>query len=162
MEERSSKSGEASIQVMSNPVRVYRRYAIVDGVMIQERVRREARGLLRRRPEAYLFATTLKHLNRDNCVPPNEELGRGKLPIDLLHTNGNRTELSNRVGPEPEPHANFLDNGSLYRPPAGLVCGRGADYEPCVVVVEPDGNFLWFLVHYYSVSHHCVSAKVLG
>ena len=123
----------------------------------------EARGLLRgRRLAAYLFAAPLKHLNRDNCVPPNEELGRGKLPIDLLHTNGNRTELSNRVGPEPEPHANFLDNGSLYRPPAGLVCGRGADYEPCVVVVEPDGNFLWFLVHYYSVSHHCVSAKVLG
>ena len=39
MEERSSKSGEASIQVMSNPVRVSRRYAIVDGVMIRERVR---------------------------------------------------------------------------------------------------------------------------
>ena len=99
-------------------------------------------GLLRaRRLEADLFTATLKHLNRDNCVPPDEELGRGKLPIDPLHTNGNRTELLNRVGPEPEPHANLLDNGSLYRPPAGLVRGRGADYESCVVVVKPDGNF---------------------
>ena len=105
-------------------------------------VRGEARDLLRgRRLEAYLFAATLKHLNGDNCLPSNEELGRGRLPIDLLHTNGNRTELLNRVGPEPEPHAHLLDNDSLYRPPAGLVRGRGADYEPCVVVVKPDGNF---------------------
>ena len=153
MEERSSKSGEASIQVMSNPVRVYRRYAIVDGVMIQERVRREARGLLRRRPEAYLFATTLKHLNRDDCVPPNEELGRGKLPVDLLRTNGSRTELLNRFGPEPEPYATLPDHGSLYGPPTWIIRWCGTDDEPRVVIVKPDGNFPGVLVHC------CVSGK---
>jgi len=35
----------------------------------------EARGLLCRRLEAYLFTATLKHLNRNNRIPPNEELG---------------------------------------------------------------------------------------
>src|SRR5512145_388798 len=109
--------------------------------------RREARGLLGRRLEPYLFGAAFKPLNRDDCVPPNEELGRGRLPVDLLHTNGNRTELLNRVGPDPEPHANLLDDGSLYRPPTRLGRWRRADYEPCVVVVKPDGNFLGFLVH---------------
>jgi len=121
--------------------------------MIQERVRREAHGLLRRRPEAYLFAATLKHLNRDDCVPPNEELGRGKLPVDLLRTNGSRTELLNRFGPEPEPYATLPDHGSLYGPPTWIIRWCGTDDEPRVVIVKPDGNFPGVLVHC------CVSGK---
>src|SRR5438876_10462038 len=114
--------------------------------MIQERVRREAHGLLRRRPEAYLFAATLKHLNRDDCVPPDEKLGRGKLPADLLRTNVTRTELLNRVGPEPEPHANLPDHGPLYGPPTGIIRWRSADYVPRVVIVKPNSNLSWILV----------------
>src|SRR5206468_2894073 len=108
---------------------------------------------LRRMPEAYLFATTLKHLNRDDCVPPNEELGRGKLPVDLLRSNGSRTELLNRVGSEPEPHATLPDHGSLYGPPTGIIRWCGTDDEPRVVIVKPDGNFPGVLVHC------CVSGK---
>ena len=113
-------------------------------------------GLRRRRLEAYLFATTLKHLNRDDCVPPNEEFGRGKQPVDLLRTNGSRAELLNRVGPEPEPYTGLPDHSSLYGPPTGIISWRGADYEPRAVIVKPDGNLPGILVH------RCVSGKVLG
>jgi len=114
-------------------------------------------GLRRRRLEAYLFATTLKHLNRDDCVPPNEEFGRGKQPVDLLRTNGSRAELLNRVGLEPEPYTGLPDHSSLYGPPTGIISSwRGADYEPRAVIVKPDGNLPGILVH------RCVSGKVLG
>jgi len=110
-------------------------------------------SLLCHRLEAYLFTTTLEHLNRDNRVPPDEEFGGGKLPADLLRAAGDRTKLLNRVGPEPETHASFPDDGSRYGPPTRIVRWLGADNQPCLVVAEPDGNFLRFLVHLLRVGY---------
>ena len=110
-------------------------------------------ALLCPRLEAYLFADTLEHLNCDDSFPPNEKLGRGKLPIDLLHTNVSRTELVNSAGPEPEPHANFRGHGPLNGPATGISRWRGTDYEPRVLIMKPDGNFPGGLVH------ECVSGK---